>query len=116
MKQETRTTLAEGQCIHKASVVKHRVKMNHRQEVTNWYVRKVFRKELGLKYKKVKKISYAGNSEKSLVLRQQFAIRMFALLRSGKRILNIDETWLNETSFQRRKWKEHGTSNSVTSR
>lgn len=38
---------------------------------------------------------------------------MVDLLKSGKRILNIDETWLNTMGFQRRKWKQHGTTNSV---
>ena len=35
------------------------------------------------------------------------------MLKQKKRIVNIDESWLNDTSFQRKKWKEHGTTNSV---
>ena len=31
---------------------------------------------------------------------------MLELLRNGKRIINLDETWLNETSFIRRLWCE----------
>jgi hypothetical protein len=38
---------------------------------------------------------------------------MLDVLKSGKRILNIDETWLNNTSFQRKKWRLHGSTNSV---
>ena len=34
------------------------------------------------------------------------------LLRDGKRVINIDETWLNETSFVRRTWgKRQGQGN-----
>ena len=29
---------------------------------------------------------------------------MMGLLKDGKRIINIDETWLNETNFTRRTW------------
>ena len=37
--------------------------------VTSTLVRKVFRQELGLRYKKIKPLPYQGNSEKNLVLR-----------------------------------------------
>jgi hypothetical protein len=58
-----------------------------------------------MKYKKVKLIPFLANSQKSLVLRQQFALVMLDLLHQGKRILNIDETWLNNMNFHRRKWR-----------
>ena len=45
-----------------------------------------------------------ANSNRALVQRQQFALTLFGLLTSGKRIVNVDETWLNETSFLRRTW------------
>jgi transposase len=35
------------------------------------------------------------------------------LLNSNTRILNIDESWLNDTQFLTKKWQEHGTTNSV---
>jgi hypothetical protein len=73
----------------------------------------VFRKRLGLKFKKIKKIPFRGNSEKNLVLRQQFAMKMLELLESGKRVLNIDESWMTSTNFKRSKWREHGTTNSM---
>ena len=68
---------------------------------------------MGLKWKRTKWISYNANSEKNLVLRQQFDLRMIDLLHQGFRILNIDETWLSDTMFIRRKWREHGSTNSV---
>ena len=33
------------------------------------------------------------------------------LMKKGKTILNIDETWLGMTDFRRMKWREKGTSN-----
>jgi len=68
---------------------------------------------MGLKYKLVKNISFQGNSERNLVLRQQFAIEMLKLLDSKKRVLNLDESTINSLTFFRRKWKEHGTTNSI---
>ncbi len=76
----------------------------------------MFRKELGLRYKKIKLLPYQGNSEKNLVLRQQFAMKMMELLAEGKRIINVDETWISSTSFQRRKWCRKGSTNSVNNR
>jgi len=35
---------------------------------------------MGLKWKRVKRISFNANSEKNLVLRQQFALRLIDLL------------------------------------
>ena len=38
------------------------------------------------------------------MLRQQYALRMIELLKNGKRIINIDESWVNQTKYQRRIW------------
>ena len=45
------------------------------------------------------------------MLRQQYALRMIPLLESGcftspsaRRVINVDETWLNGTRFIRRVW------------
>lgn len=43
-----------------------------------------------------------------MVQRQQYALVLLPLLESGKRIINVDETWLNETSFVRRVWARRG--------
>jgi len=54
-----------------------------------------------------------ANSERCLVLRQQYAISLLDLLKQGKRIINVDETWLNETNFQRKTWCRPLSSNTV---
>lgn len=38
---------------------------------------------------------------------------MLDLLREGYTIVNIDESWLNELDFQRRKWHDRTESNSM---
>ena len=68
--------LREEQAIIKASQVKYRVRKEHSMEVTNQQVRKIFREELGMKYKRIKKIPFQGNSEQNLVLRQQFGMKL----------------------------------------
>ena len=40
-------------------------------------------------------------------------MEMIRLLNAGKRIINIDETWLNETSFTRRVWSSKGGQTNV---
>ena len=76
-------------------------------------IRRIMRDDLNMRYRKVIPISIHGNSEKNLVLRQQFALKLIGLLHAGKTLLNIDETWLGMTDFRRRKWKAPGTTNSV---
>jgi hypothetical protein len=68
---------------------------------------------LGLRYRKIKKISYRANSEKSLILRQLFAKKMLNILDSGKRVINLDETWVNSKDYRRYKWRVKGQSNSA---
>ena len=76
-------------------------------------IRKIMREDLKMRYRKVVPVSVHGNSEKNLVLRQQFALKLIELLHQGKRLLNIDETWLGMTDFRRMKWMAPGTTNSV---
>ena len=49
------------------------------------------------KYKKIKRIAFKGNAERNLVLRQQFGMKLLELLQAGKRIINVDETWIADT-------------------
>ena len=43
-------------------------------------------------------------------------MEMIPLLQDGKRILNIDESWLNETNFIRKMWCPPATTATVTER
>ena len=60
--------------------------------------------ELGLGYRMARKIPVQANHKRCLVLRQQYALVMLPLLERGTRILNCDESWLNETSYSRKIW------------
>jgi hypothetical protein len=67
-----------------------------------------------MKWKQVKRIAYNANCTKSLVLRQQFAIAMIKLMQSKKRLCCLDESWINDSQFTRKKWKLPGTTNSIS--
>ena len=66
-----------------------------------------------MKNKKIKRVPFSGNSDRNLILRQQFAIKMIELFQQDIEIINIDETWISQTDFRRRKWKVSGTTNSL---
>ena len=55
-------------------------------------------------YRKANSLPAQANSMRCLIQRQQYAIRMIDLLKSGKRIINIDESWINQTQYNRRMW------------
>ena len=80
------------------------VKESYDIEASNRQTRQVLRNDCNLSFIKAKKLSVGTNTEKSRVLRQQYALRMLPLLESKTRIINIDETWLNESSFVRKAW------------
>ena len=69
-----------------------------------------------MRYRKVKRVHFQGNSERCIVLRQQYGKYMMDLLASGRRILNIDETWLNQTDFRHMKWRARNDTNSIPQR
>ena len=60
--------------------------------------------ELDMSYKTTKKLPPRANDERCLVLRQQYAMKMLELLSSRIHVINLNETWLNESSFNRRAW------------
>ena len=76
----------------------------------------VLKKTMGLSYRRVRKVPVQANSERCLVLRQQYALVMLSILDSKKRVINVDESWLNETSFLRRSWCRPGTTGTIASR
>ena len=57
-----------------------------------------------MSYRRARKVPIQGNSERCLVLRQQYAKVMLEQLEQGKRVINVDESWLNESSFLRKIW------------
>ena len=83
-------------------------------EVGIGLVRQVMRKDLSMGYRLAKTVPIQGNSERCLVLRQQYAIKMLTLLERGRRVINVDESWINQTRFLRRIWVPSDSAGSVT--
>ena len=76
-------------------------------------VQSVLRKDLGMRYKKVKAVSWTANSHRNLILRQQFALKFLEIDMEKKVVLNCDETWIGMSDWRRRKWCQHRQNNSV---
>ena len=85
-------------------------------EVKPIYVARIMRLRFGMRFNRIKKVAYLANSQRSLVVRQQFAKKMIELMDEGFIIINIDETFLNEGDLRHQKWKVHGESNSIRER
>lgn len=79
-------------------------------------LRHIMKKDLGLSYRKAKKVPVQSNTVRCLILRQRSAKTLLPLLQEGKRVINFDETWLNESSFIRKTWAPKEASPSVTLR
>ena len=62
------------------------------------------RQDLRMGFRLAKQVPIQSNEERFLVLLQQYALKMLPLLESGKRIINVDESWLNQTKFLRKIW------------
>ena len=105
IKEVTLGMIEQDAVIDKAEMVAINVKRDYDFKPSNKLVRQVFRQDLGMKYQKLKKLAYQGNSERSLILRQQFSMKMLELLEQGKRILNIDETWISGMKCTHRSWQ-----------
>ena len=81
--------------ITRTQQVQEAVRENTGLQTAPSLVRQVMRKELNMGYRRATIVTVQGNSERCLVLRQQYALKMLPLLESGKRIINVDESWLN---------------------
>ena len=49
-------------------------------------------------------------------MRMLYAKKMFELLDQGKRIINIDETWLPHLDFRNKKWRQRGEANTISTK
>ena len=76
-----------------AAAAKHGVKLGHHA------ISDVLKSHFDMRFHKVKRVPFKGNSERSLVVRQQCAKKLLELLEQGCRVINIDESWINEVDF-----------------
>ena len=91
----------------------YRLREDYEIFIQSWQLQDIMRNHMLMKYKKVKVISFQANSPKNLILRRQFAETFLMLDLYGKRIINVDETWVGETDFRRRRWTFTHQSDSV---
>ena len=76
-------------------------------------VAKILKTKFRLSYRKVKRVSTQGNSERCLVLRHLYAREMLKIYSEGKHIINIDESWIPHTDFRRQRWGTRKENNSM---
>ena len=72
-----------------------------------------FLHQMGLRYRKIHHVPLKANSDRNLILRQRWAMKVIENDHKGRVYLNIDETWLGMCDFRRQKWRVRGTNNSV---
>ena len=65
---------------------------------------RILHNDMHAKYKRIKEVSYQGNSTKNLLLRQQFVHAFMKIDLVKKTIINVDETWLGMSDFRRMRW------------
>ena len=82
-------------------------------EVSKRAIISAFKARFKLSYRRVKRVSFSGNSEHNLVLRSLYAKKMLKLYEKRTHIVNLDESWLPEADFRRRNWDARGEPHSV---
>ena len=78
-------------------------------------IRNILKTEIDYIYRKAKKVEPRTNTENSLVHRQKYAKTMFDLLIKGKRIINVDESFIDQSNYTRRSWSHKKYRGSVKS-
>ena len=81
--------------------------MEQNQKISMATVRAILKKDYSLSFGKITKVPNKANSLRNLYMRQQFGKKMLDLLSAGKRILNVDETWIGQTNYTRVGWRDY---------
>jgi hypothetical protein len=79
-------------------------------------MRKIFRKELNLRYKRCSKTSTDWNQPRLKAIRSVFSEKLLGLMNQNKRILNIDETSMTTTTYSHYSWGSKGKTLRITSK
>ena len=116
LEQEMRDYLSRGWHIWSAKQLRDYLRDSRGLDYKLWYVRRVLRDDFNMRYRVLKKVEYQGNSERCLVLRMLYAKMLLLLLEQGKRILNIDQSWLPSLDFRGKKWRARGEQNTLSNR
>ena len=61
-------------------------------ELPIYFIKKVMKKDLQMRYKKIKQVLFSGNSERNLILIQQFTFKTNYIFEKDVEIINLDES------------------------
>ena len=86
--------LLDNQKLHNAAMIQKEIDQQHHLEIPMLFIQRTLKEEFEMKWKRVKKIPHQANSTRNLYMRQRFGKLMIDQLHEGKRILNVDETWI----------------------
>ena len=104
--------LAAKSQIFSVAQVASKVKQLDRTDKISAPIRQALSMRFGMRYRKVKPVAFQGNRERNLALRCLYAQKFMQVLEQGKRVINVDETWLNQMEFCRFKWCRKGETGS----
>ena len=96
--------------------IRHAVVQSGGGAVTAAQVGQVLRDDYNMSYRRLRTAAYQGNSQRCLVTRMLYAKKMLALLEAGKRVINVDETWLPHLDFRTKKWRRRGEANTLATK
>ena len=91
-----------------ATLIRNKLLSEIHLKVSKELIQQYLSCHLGLSYKRVKRISRRHNLEVSKLQRQYAAYQFINQLHSGKTIINIDESLIDETDFRNRGWSKIG--------
>ena len=100
--------LGSADGLDRAEQVRQSVLASHDIKVSRQYVSSVLRHDIGARYKRLRKVPFLGNTDRCLILRAHFSKFLLGQLASGARIINLDQTWINDLNYTRRKWRSRG--------
>ena len=67
-------------------------------------VRKIMREQVDLRYQKIVRVAPQANSKRCLIQRQQCVVKFLNLFQTKRRVISLDESWLDSVRYQRRCW------------
>ena len=103
-----RRMINEKQSIWYVKMIQDLVKQESNRDVTPHMVRHVLKTKFKLSYKKIRRTPFAGNLERNKVLRSLYAQKMLSVYQSGKRVINVDESWIPHADFRQKRWSRRG--------
>jgi hypothetical protein len=104
IKDEIQGCIEEQAFIDSSQYVTRRLQDKGLEKVGDKEVAEVMKHDIGLRFRKVVATNPHCNSQRSLVLRQQFALRLLNLCEDRPRVINVDESWLGMADYRRTKW------------